>query len=320
MKFPRSILIQEQEIPGSIDVSSIGKQVHTRRGHSRDNDRYPIALGNNLRFEESLILNTIHPTEDPFVLRQDEVGVSTLTLNRPKQYNALSQAMLSALQAALDAVAADDSIRVVVIAGSGKAFCAGHDLKEMRAQCEQSFHQALFAQCGQLMLSLNRLPQPVIARVHGIATAAGCQLVAACDLAVASEDARFAVSGINVGLFCATPGVALSRNLGRKQALEMLLTGEFIDAATAQSQGLINRVVPLEQLDAEVNRLADAICSKSPLAIRMGKELFYQQLGLPLEEAYASASTVMACNMNSEDAREGIDAFIAKRKPAWKGR
>lgn len=265
-------------------------------------------------------MNTIHPVEDPFVLRQDEVGVTTLTLNRPKQYNALSQAMLSALQAALDAVAADESIRVVVIAGSGKAFCAGHDLKEMRAQCEQSFHQALFAQCGQLMLSLNRLPQPVIARVHGIATAAGCQLVAACDLAVASEDARFAVSGINVGLFCATPGVALSRNLGRKQALEMLLTGEFIDAATAQSQGLINRVVPLEQLDAEVNRLADAICSKSPLAIRMGKELFYQQLGLPLEEAYASASTVMACNMNSEDAREGIDAFIAKRKPAWKGR
>jgi enoyl-CoA hydratase/carnithine racemase len=169
------------------------------------------------------------------------------------------------------------------------------------------------------MLTINRLPQPVIARVHGIATAAGCQLVAACDLAVASDNARFAVSGINVGLFCSTPGVALSRNLGRKQALELLLTGEFIDASTAQRQGLINRVAPLDQLDAEIWRLADAICNKSPLAIRMGKELYYRQLGLPLEEAYACASEAMACNMDSEDAREGIDAFIAKRKPEWKG-
>lgn len=257
--------------------------------------------------------------EDTLVLRQDEAGIATLILNRPKQYNSLSQAMLSALQTALDTVAADENIRVVVIAGNGPAFCAGHDLKEMRAHADRAFHQALFAQCGQVMLTINRLPQPVIARVHGIATAAGCQMVAACDLAVASDNSRFAVSGINVGLFCATPGVALSRNLGRKPALEMLLTGEFIDAATAQRQGLINRVTPPDQLDAEIWRLADAICSKSPLAIRMGKELYYRQLGLPLEDAYAAASAAMACNMDSEDAREGIDAFIAKRKPTWKG-
>lgn len=258
-------------------------------------------------------------SEDALVPRQDEAGVATLTLNRPKQYNALSQAMLGALQATLDAVAADKTVRVVVIAGAGPAFCAGHDLREMRAHTDPAFHQALFAQCGRVMLAINRLPQPVIARVHGIATAAGCQLVAACDLAVASDNARFATSGINVGLFCATPGVALSRNLGRKQALELLLTGDFIDAPTALRQGLINRVTPLDQLDATVWQLADSICSKSPLAIAMGKELFYRQLEMGLEEAYACASQAMACNMNSEDAREGIDAFIAKRKPEWKG-
>jgi enoyl-CoA hydratase/carnithine racemase len=258
-------------------------------------------------------------SEDVLVLRQDEAGVATLTLNRPKQYNALSQAMLGALQATLDAVAADKTVRVVVMAGAGPAFCAGHDLKEMRAHADPAFHQALFAQCGRVMLAINRLPQPAIARVHGIATAAGCQLVAACDLAVASDNARFATSGINVGLFCATPGVALSRNLGRKQALELLLTGDFIDAPTALRQGLINRVTPLDQLDATVWQLADSICSKSPLAIAMGKELFYRQLEMGLEEAYACASQAMACNMNSEDAREGIDAFIAKRKPEWKG-
>ncbi|MCP5195919.1 MAG: enoyl-CoA hydratase [Gammaproteobacteria bacterium] len=262
---------------------------------------------------------TTSSSQDLLVLRQDEAGVATLTLNRPKHYNALSRAMLDALQAALDAIATDESIRVVVIAGGGPAFCAGHDLKEMRAQTDRAFHQALFTQCGQVMLAINRLPQPVIARVHGIATAAGCQLVAACDLAIASDNARFATSGINVGLFCATPGVALSRNLGRKQALELLLTGDFIDASTALQQGLINRVVPSEQLDEAVWRLAESICDKSPLAIRMGKELFYRQLDLGLEAAYACASTTMACNMDSEDAREGIDAFIGKRKPAWKG-
>lgn len=261
---------------------------------------------------------TVH-SEEALVLRQDEAGVATLTLNRPKQYNALSQAMLGALQAALDAIAADRTVRVVVIAGAGPAFCAGHDLKEMRAHADRAFHQALFAQCGQVMLTINRLPQPVIARIHGIATAAGCQLVAACDLAVASDNARFAVSGINVGLFCSTPGVALSRNLGRKQALELLLTGEFIDAPTALRQGLVNRIAPLDQLDAAVWRLADSICGKSPLAITMGKALFYRQLDLSLEEAYACASEAMACNLDSEDAREGIDAFMAKRQPTWKG-
>ena len=260
------------------------------------------------------------PAEDALVLRQDEAGVATLTLNRPKQYNALSQAMLEALQAVLDTVAVDKTVRVVVIAGAGPAFCAGHDLKEMRAQTDPASHQALFAQCGRVMLTINRLPQPVIARVHGIATAAGCQLVAACDLAVAADNARFATSGINVGLFCATPGVALSRNLSRKQALELLLTGEFIDAPTALRQGLVNRIAPLDQLDAAIGQLANSICNKSPLAIAMGKELFYQQLEMGLEKAYARASAVMACNMNSEDAREGIDAFIAKRKPTWQGR
>lgn len=257
--------------------------------------------------------------EDALVLRQDEAGVATLTLNRPKQYNALSQAMLGALQVALDTIAVDKTIRVVVIAGAGPAFCAGHDLKEMRAQTDPAFHQALFAQCGRVMLTINRLPQPVIARVHGIATAAGCQLVAACDLAVASDNARFATSGINVGLFCSTPAVALSRNLGRKQALELLLTGDFIDAPTAMQFGLVNRVAPLDRLDATVWQLADSICNKSPLSIAMGKELFYRQLELSLEVAYACAGETMACNMNSEDAREGIDAFIAKRKPEWKG-
>jgi enoyl-CoA hydratase/carnithine racemase len=264
-------------------------------------------------------MTTISSSQDAFVLRQDEAGVATLTLNRPKQYNALSKAMLDALQTALNAVAADESVRVVVIAGSGPAFCAGHDLKEIRAQDSRAFNQALFTQCGQTMLTINRLPQPVIARVHGIATAAGCQLVAACDLAVASDNARFATSGINVGLFCSSPGVALSRNLGRKQALELLLTGDFIDAPTALQQGLINRVVPLAQLDAAVWQLAESIINKSPLAIRLGKELFYRQLDLGLEEAYACATEVMAGNLDSTDAREGIDAFIGKRKPEWKG-
>lgn len=264
-------------------------------------------------------MTTISSSQDALVLRQDEASVATLTLNRPKHYNALSTAMLDALQTALNAIATDESIQVVVIAGSGPAFCAGHDLKEMRAQDNRAFHQALFTQCGQVMLTINRLPQPVIARIHGIATAAGCQLVAACDLAVASDNARFATSGINVGLFCSSPGVALSRNLGRKQALELLLTGNFIDAPTALQQGLINRVVPLDQLDAAVWQLAESICNKSSLAIRMGKELFYRQLNLSLEDAYACATEVMACNLDSADAREGIDAFIGKRKPEWKG-
>jgi enoyl-CoA hydratase/carnithine racemase len=265
-------------------------------------------------------MSTSSSTVEPYVLRADEAGVSTLTLNRGSQFNALSQAMIAALQKELDAIAADPALRVVVIAGAGKAFCAGHDLKEMRANHDQAFLQELFRSCGRMMMSLTRMPQPVIARVQGIATAAGCQLVSMCDLAVAADSARFATSGINVGLFCATPAVGLSRNLGRKQALEMLLTGDFIDARTALQQGLVNRVVASDALDAEVGLLARAILAKSSVAVGMGKQMFYRQLEMGLEAAYQYASEVMACNMMTEDAGEGIDAFIAKRQVSWKGR
>jgi enoyl-CoA hydratase/carnithine racemase len=254
------------------------------------------------------------------LLRRDEGGVAHLTLNRPAQFNALSKAMLEALIAEIDMIATDERVRVVVLAGEGKAFCAGHDLKEMRGNHTLAFQQALFRLCGKFMMKLTELPQPVIARVHGIATAAGCQLVSMCDLAVAADVARFAVSGINVGLFCATPSVGLARNMGRKQAFEMLVTGDFIDAAEAQRRGLVNRVVPLEALDDEVARLAASICAKSPLAVRMGKQMFYRQLEMGLDAAYQLAAETMACNMMAEDAAEGIDAFIAKRKPEWKGR
>jgi enoyl-CoA hydratase/carnithine racemase len=260
-------------------------------------------------------------TEEPLVLRHDRAdGLSTLTLNRPGQFNSLSKEMLSALRAELDAIAADESVRVVVIAGAGKAFCAGHDLKEMRANHRKEFMQALFRQCGELMLKITRMPQPVIARVHGIATAAGCQLVSMCDLAVAADVAKFAVSGINVGLFCSTPAVGLARNLGRKAALEMLLTGEFIDAMEAKAKGLVNRVVPADALDAEVERLAQSILAKSAVAVRTGKGMFYQQLEMSMGEAYDYAGEVMACNMMSADAGEGIDAFMQKRPPNYVGR
>ena len=259
--------------------------------------------------------------DDPLVLRSDRAdGLTTLTLNRPGQFNSLSQDMLTAIKAELDAIAANEAVRVVVIAGAGKAFCAGHDLKEMCANHDKGFMQALFRQCGELMLTLTRMPQPVIARVHGIATAAGCQLVSMCDLAVAADVARFAVSGINVGLFCSTPAVGLARNLGRKSALEMLLTGDFIDAMEAKSKGLVNRVVPADALDAEVERLVQSILAKSAVAVRIGKGMFYKQLEMGLSEAYDYASEVMACNMMSEDAGEGIDAFMQKRKPEYKGR
>ena len=258
--------------------------------------------------------------DTPLVLREDRAdGVCTLTLNRPGQFNSLSQEMLGALQSALDSVAGNEQIRVVVIAGAGKAFCAGHDLKEMRGNHNKAFMQALFSQGGDLMLSITRMPQPVIARVHGIATAAGCQLVSMCDLAVAADVARFAVSGINVGLFCSTPAVGLARNLGRKAALEMLLTGEFIDAMEARAKGLVNRVVPLDALDAEVDKLAQSILAKSAVAVRMGKGMYYKQLEMGLVEAYEYAGEVMACNMMSEDAGEGLDAFMQKRKHNYKG-
>jgi enoyl-CoA hydratase/carnithine racemase len=257
---------------------------------------------------------------DPILLRDDSAGIVTLTLNRPAQYNALSADMLDALQAALDDVGRDESLRVVIIAANGKAFCPGHDLKEMRSQDDRPFHQALFDKCAQLMLTITQLRQPVIARVQGIATAAGCQLVANCDLAVAAEEARFAVSGINVGLFCSTPAVPLSRNMGRKQAMHMLLTGDFISAQTAQQYGLVNAVVPAAELESATLALAQKIVAKSAHAIAIGKDMFYRQLPLDLADAYAYASERMACNMDSHDAREGIDAFIQKRKPEWKGK
>jgi len=264
--------------------------------------------------------NTQAVTAEPILLRQDEGGVVTLTLNRPTQFNSLSQELMNELELELDRIAEDAGARVVVLAGAGKAFCAGHDLKEMRSDASKEFQQALFRQCSKLMLMLVRMPQPVIARVHGIATAAGCQLVSMCDLAVASDNARFAVSGVNLGLFCSTPAVGLSRNVGRKQAMEMLLTGEFIDAPAALARGLVNRVVPLDQLDAEIKKLSDSILAKTPVAIRIGKEAFYRQLEQGLDAAYDLASETMACNMMAEDAQEGIDAFVAKRKPEWKGR
>lgn len=258
------------------------------------------------------------PQGDPLVTVAREGGVVRLTLNRPAQFNALSEDLMRAVQGALEQVAADPGARVVVIAGAGKAFCAGHDLREMRASPSHDYYRALFAQCARMMMTIQQLPQPVIARVHGIATAAGCQLVAMCDLAVASADAKFAVSGVNLGLFCSTPSVALSRNLSRKAAFEMLVTGEFIDAPTAQAKGLVNRVVAPEALDAEIDRLAASICAKPAVAIAAGKGLFYRQLEMGIDAAYQLAGQTMACNMMDESALEGVQAFIEKRRPDWK--
>jgi len=256
----------------------------------------------------------------PFVRRErDERGVVRLTLARPQSFNALSEGMLAALQGELDAVSIDERTRVVVIAAEGKAFCAGHDLKEMRAEPSQAYYEALFAQCARVMLTIQRLPVPVIARVQGIATAAGCQLVAACDLAVAASGARFAVSGVNLGLFCSSPSVALSRNLQRKAAFEMLVTGEFISAEEAKARGLINRVASAEALDAEVESLVAAIVAKPRVAIAMGKDLFYRQLEVGVEAAYDDAGRTMACNMMDATALEGVQAVIDKRKPGWAG-
>ena len=258
--------------------------------------------------------------DDAVLLRDDADGVVTLTLNRPTQFNALSDELLDALQASLDSIATDKAVRVLVIAGAGKAFCAGHDLKEMRANPGKDYMQRLFKKCGKLMTTITQIPQPVIARVHGVATAAGCQLVAMCDLAVAADSARFAVSGINVGLFCSTPAVALTRAMSRKAAMEMLLTGEFISAADAERRGLINRAVASDALDAEVARLVLAVCAKSSLAIGMGKQLFYRQIEMGIAGAYQLATETMACNMMSEDAANGIDAFMNRQKATWVGR
>lgn len=273
---------------------------------------------NNHNLKPSDPCSSMNPSE-PLVIRENLGSVVTLTLNRPKQFNALSVDMLSAMQTELDSIAQDSSIRVVVIAANGKAFCAGHNLKEMRANPEKAFQRALFEQCSQMMLTINRMPQVVIAKVEGIATAAGCQLVAACDLAVASDNAKFATSGISVGLFCSTPAVAVSRNLSRKQAFEMLITGEFIDAHTALHQGLINRVASAEQLDTTLQSLIDSIIAKSSVALTTGKTMFYNQLDMALAEAYEYASEVMSCNMMADDVSEGIDAFIEKRPAVWTG-
>lgn len=256
--------------------------------------------------------------QEPLLLRQDDSrGVTTLTLNRPNAFNALSEELLQALQQQIDLLAQDASLRVVVIAASGKAFCAGHDLRQMRAEPELAYYQRLFDQCARMMMSLQKLPVPVIAKVQGVATAAGCQLVAQCDLAVAARTARFAVSGVNLGLFCATPSVALSRNLPRKAAFEMLSTGDFISAEQAQSLGLINRVADPQGLDDAVQALVERIVGKPRLALALGKQLFYRQLETGMQAAYEDAAKTMACNMMDATALEGVQAFLDKRPPNW---
>jgi enoyl-CoA hydratase/carnithine racemase len=257
----------------------------------------------------------------PFVLLQKEAGVARLMLNRPDRYNPLSSEMIAALQQQVDAIARDDSVRVVVLAAGGKGFCAGHDLKELRAHAgDRAWQQRLFDDCSRLMVSLTKLPQPVIARVHGIATAAGCQLVSMCDLAVAAENATFALPGISIGVFCTTPAVGVGRNVSRKRAMELLLTGQPIDAATALDWGLVNRVVPLESLDAAVAHFTDIILARSPAVVRLGKSAFYEQLDRPLAAAYDLAGCEMTKGILLEDAAEGMDAFLQKRPPNWSGR
>ncbi len=256
---------------------------------------------------------------EPIVLTSHADGVRFLTLNRPHFRNALSVALMTDLEAALEQAAGDASVKVVVIGANGPAFCAGHDLKELRANPGEDFYRRLFVQCSRLMTKIVRLPKPVIARVHGIATAAGCQLVASCDLAVAADDSRFATPGVNIGLFCSTPMVALSRNVGRKAAMEMLLTGDMVPAERARELGLVNRVVPAAALDEAVGALARQIASKSPLTLKIGKEAFYRQADMSLDDAYAHAAEVMTRNMMARDAEEGIDAFIQKRPATWCG-
>ena len=258
--------------------------------------------------------------DQPLVLATQNEGVVTLTLNRGERYNPLSRAMIAALQTELDRIADDRSVRVVILAAAGKGFSAGHDLREMLEHAgDQPWQQDLFGECSRMMVDLTRLPQPVIARVHGIATAAGCQLVSMCDLAVASENATFALPGVNIGVFCSTPAVGVGRNINRKRAMEMLLTGQLFDAATALEWGLVNRVVPLEKLDEEVNRFVQLTLGRSSAVIEAGKRTFYEQIEQPLDSAYDTASATMARNLSFEDAAEGIGAFLGKRSPAWKG-
>ena len=258
---------------------------------------------------------------EPLVRSERNGKLATLTLNRGDRFNPLSSAMIVALQKQLDELAADASVAVVVLAAEGRGFCAGHDLKEMRAHAgDVDWQRRLFDDCSRMMMRLTELPQPVIARVHGIATAAGCQLVSMCDLAVAADSATFALPGVNIGVFCSTPAVGVARNIGRKHAMELLLTGTPIDARTALEWGLVNRVVPAAELDAEVQRFADVILARSPATIRMGKSTFYQQIERPLAAAYDLAGETMACNMSIDDAAEGLDAFLQKRPATWRGR
>jgi enoyl-CoA hydratase/carnithine racemase len=260
-------------------------------------------------------------TDAPFLLRDDVLGVATLTLNRPQSRNGLSLGMLQALKAALAGIAADADVRVVIIAGAGPAFCAGHDLKELRtSNYDPAYVDALFAECAEVMQAIVRLPKPVIARVHGVATAAGAQLVASADIAFAAEDARFATPGVNIGLFCSTPMVALSRNVAPKHAMQMLLSGDLIDAPTALRFGLVNELAPAIELEALAFEFALKLASKSPLTLAIGKEAFYKQAELPLSGAYDYTREVMATNLQAQDAQEGIGAFLDKRQPIWSGR
>jgi enoyl-CoA hydratase/carnithine racemase len=257
---------------------------------------------------------------DPLVTEATQDGVRTLTMNRGDRFNALSTAMIAALDAAFDTAGADSAVRVIVLAGSGRAFCAGHDLTEMRAHLDHAWQRQLFDACTRMMLKMTQLPQPVIARVHGAAAAAGCQLVAMCDLAVAADSAKFGLSGINAGIFCTTPAVGVARNVSRKRAMELLVTGELIDAQTALDWGLVNRVTLPTDLDAAIAVLAQKVVRKSPTAVALGKRAFYRQVELGIADAYALAGETMACNMLDPDAAEGIDAFLAKRAPQWRAR
>ena len=255
--------------------------------------------------------------EPAVVESRDARGVVTLTMNRPASFNALSEEMIDALQSALDRLHGDEAVRAVILAAAGKAFCTGHNLKEMVAKPELAYYQQLFAQCSRMMLAIQKLPVPVIARVHGVATAAGCQLVAQCDLAIAVAEAKFAVSGVSYGLFCSTPSVPLLRNVPAKQAMEMLVTGEFISAEEAKERGLVNDAVPADQLDARIEKLVASILAKPRVALAMGKELFYRQREMGIEAAYQLAAQTMAANMMDSCAQEGFTAFTEKRKPRW---
>jgi len=290
--------------------------------HTGLRDGEPAAHARRMpKFPRELTMNAaVDPGTQPYVLVSAREGVATVTMNRGERFNALSLPMIAALEAAIDALADDKDVRAIVLAANGRGFCAGHDLKEMRAHPDLAWQRELFGVCGRMMQKLTQLPQPVIARVHGIATAAGCQLVSMCDLAVAVDTAKFALPGVNVGVFCSTPAVGVARNIARKRVMEMLLTGEMVDAPTALAWGLVNRVVPEAGLDAAVKAFTDIIVARSPAVVALGKRAFYQQVDRELAGAYDSAGEAMACNLLEPDAAEGIDAFLAKRPPAWQPR